>query len=136
MADADANELGFDRSEERPFVVSAGLELGRSVIQHAHFSFTSAFETRHVSHVHLDELIPWPLVIFLKRLVVSGAAATAATSPGSVVAGRLVGLGPGLADEQHAHLSAVASLDTRHVSQVHFGVWLLSLLNSRSKRKL
>lgn len=117
LADADANWLGF-ASEVRP-AGAAGFELGLGVIQQAHLSFTSAFETRHVSHVHLDAPLPWLLVIFLNRLVESGAAA--ATGAG-VTAGMLVGLRPGFADEQHAHLSAVSSLDTRHVPQVHFGV--------------
>jgi len=118
LADADANGIGLD-SEDRP-AGAAGFELGLGVIQHAHLSLTSAFETRHVLHVHLDApLLPWLFVIFLNKVVESGAAA--ATGAG-VAAGMLVGLGPGFADEQHAHLSAVSSLDTRHVPQVHFGV--------------
>lgn len=133
LADADANGLGFDRREERPVVVSAGLltgfELGRIVIQHAHFSLTSAFETRHVSHVHLDELVPWLLDIFLNRLVVSGAA-IAAIGSGAVFVGRLVDLGAGLADEQHAHLSAVAPSGFLAVSVV-VAVVSPKLLNGR-----
>lgn len=118
FAEADANGLGFVIDDR--LVGAAGFELGLGVIQHAHFSLTSAFETRHVSHVHLDEVLPWLLLILLKRLVGSGA--FVAGTVVAIVAGVLVGLGPGFADEQHAHLSAVSSLDTRHVPQVHFGV--------------
>lgn len=117
FAEADANGLGFV-SDDR-LVGAAGFELVLGVIQHAHFSLTSALETRHVSHVHLDEVLPW-LLILLKRLVDSGA--FVAESVVDIVVGVLVGLGPGFADEQHAHLSAVSSLDTRHVPHVHFGV--------------
>ena len=122
---AEANGLGFEcgasegkereeeeegGEEEVAAVFSTGFELGLAVMQHAHFSLTSALDTRHVSHVHLDD--DW--AIFLKRVVVSGAAAAAA-----VVA---AGLGPGFAVEQQTHLSDVSSLGIRHVSQVHFEV--------------
>ena len=110
---AEANGLGFDcgasegkereEEEEVAAVFSTGFELGLAVMQHAHFSLTSALDKRHVSHVHLDD--DW--AIFLKRVVVSGAAAAAA-----VVA---AGLGPGFAVEQQTHLSDVSSLGIRHV---------------------
>lgn len=91
--------------------VPVALVAGFGLIQQAHFSLRSAFETRHVSQVHLA---PCEVVTFVKR---DGAAV--------VVAGVEMGvdLGTGFGVEQQAHFSVSSGLETRHVSQVHLATF-------------
>jgi len=77
----------------------------------------------------------------LNKLVASGPATDAAAGGNACVGtdfgvdvGRTFGLGFG--EEQQAHLSVVSGLDTKHVSQVHFGVAGLANMPNRSMRIL
>lgn len=86
---------------------------GFGVIQHTQFVLSESFDTRHVSHVHLEVEdrggLSWPVRVSFADNRTAGFAVI-----------------------QHTHLSFVSEFDTKHVSHFHFVVVVVLLFSAAS----
>ena len=97
----DTGILGFNDGIDVGLFSNVFFEpFGLSVIQHTHWVLSASFETRHVSHVHLEE---------------DEAVDEDKLDKDEVV----LDFGTGLGVAQHAHLSFESVFWTKHVSHVH-----------------